>query len=143
MTQASAESSQEETFGPVIFRYTRAQALEDGVLVDAGSMAAEAGFRCPVALSRAAWEDCVAWRPEDSERKGVSQDMDGRLADVLWMCYVGIRCSQGRLSSLLFPVHRVPRQGTGREPTQITLKCVIGPGDAGEPVLTIMLPHED
>ena len=40
-------------FGPPIHTYTRAQALADGVLVDAGPLAKEAGFRWPVALTQA------------------------------------------------------------------------------------------
>ena len=35
----------------VIYTYTRAQALEDGVLVDVSEMAKEAGVRFPVALT--------------------------------------------------------------------------------------------
>lgn len=33
------------TFGPVVFSYTRAQAIEDGVLVDVSEMAKEAGIK--------------------------------------------------------------------------------------------------
>ena len=40
-------------FGKVISVYTRAQALADGVLIDAGPMAREAGFRWPVAITAA------------------------------------------------------------------------------------------
>ena len=58
-----------EFFGEVISAYSRGQALEDGVLVDAGSMAKEAGFRWPVAITAAAWEDCVAWTDADSGRQ--------------------------------------------------------------------------
>ena len=48
-------------FGPTVYTYTRAQALADGVLIDAGPLAREAGLRFPVALTGAAWQDCVAW----------------------------------------------------------------------------------
>mgnify|MGYP000128521510 CR=1 FL=1 len=67
-----------EFFGEVISTYSRAQALEDGVLIDAGHMAKEAGFRWPVAITAAAWDDCVAWTDEDS-RTQVPQDLAGRL----------------------------------------------------------------
>ena len=36
---AACQASTEHPFGPVIHSYTRAQALADGVLVDAGPMA--------------------------------------------------------------------------------------------------------
>ncbi len=44
MSNTSNEYSAESFFGEVISTYTRAQAIEDGVLVDAGSMPTEAGF---------------------------------------------------------------------------------------------------
>ena len=43
-------------FGPVIFAYTRAQAIEDGILVDVSETAREAGFRIPVAITRTVWD---------------------------------------------------------------------------------------
>ena len=73
MSNPSNEQSAESFFGNVISTYTRAQAIEDGVLVDAGSMAKEAGFNWPVALTAAAWADCVAWT-EDDNRQQVYQD---------------------------------------------------------------------
>ena len=39
----------------LIHSYTRAQAIEDGVLVDVSDVATEAGFKLPVAITRAAW----------------------------------------------------------------------------------------
>jgi len=143
MTQAPADSTQDDVFGPVIYRYTRAQALADGVLVDVGAMAQEAGFRYPIALTHAAWEDCVTWSDEDSQRKGVPQDVNGRLWDVLWMCHIGVRMAARSGQCALFRLYRVPREGRGRQALLTTLKCVIGPGDSGEPVLTVMLPNED
>ena len=62
----------------VIFSYTRAQAIADGVLVDASELAKEAGFRFPVAVTAGVWAECVAV-PD-----GVAgQDETGRLWDVL------------------------------------------------------------
>ena len=45
---------------PVIFSYTRAQAIEDGVLIDLTEWAKETGFRYPVACTTAVWNDYVA-----------------------------------------------------------------------------------
>lgn len=39
----------------VIHAYTRAQAIEDGVLVDLSGLASEAGFRWPLAVTQAVW----------------------------------------------------------------------------------------
>ena len=65
-------------FGDVVSTYTRAQALDDGVLVDAGPLARDAGLTWPVALTAAAWADCVAWTEADTQRQ-VYQDETGRL----------------------------------------------------------------
>ncbi|HKI36594.1 MAG TPA: DUF6573 family protein [Gemmataceae bacterium] len=43
----------------LIHRYTRADALRDGVLIDVSATAREAGFKYPVALTAAAWVKCV------------------------------------------------------------------------------------
>ena len=42
-------------FGPVISIYSRAQAIEDGILVDVSDTAREAGFTIPVAVTRTVW----------------------------------------------------------------------------------------
>ena len=65
------------TFGEVVYAYTRAEAIADGVLVDVTELARAAGFRHPVAMTSAAWSDCVAWTREDSDRQ-VHQDQTGR-----------------------------------------------------------------
>ncbi len=38
-------------FGDLIFSYTRTQAIDDGVLIDATELARDAGFKWPVALT--------------------------------------------------------------------------------------------
>lgn len=142
MSNTSNEKSAESFFGNFISTYTRAQAIEDGVLVDAGSMADEAGFKWPVALTSAVWADCVTWTEEDS-RQQIYQDASGRLWDVLYMASHAIRTSRDSGDRLLFQLYRVPRDGQSMEAELITLKLIVGPGDAGEPVMTILLPRED
>ena len=120
----------------VVFAYTRAQALKDGVLIDVSEMAREAGFKYPAAVTRAVWERYVRV-PENLP----GQDESGRLWDILWMLLVAIRRSRKGQVELTFPLYVQMRPGEG--PKLVTLKSVCGPGDQGEPVLTIMLPHED
>lgn len=125
-----------------VYTYTRAQALADGVLADASALAREAGFKIPVALTAAAWADCVAWSAADTERTGVPQDETGRLWDVLWMASCAARRHRdANADRVPFEVLRVPRGR--RRATRCALVLHIGPGDGGEPVLTIMLPGED
>jgi hypothetical protein len=47
----------------LIYRYSRADALRDGVLIDVSETAQEADIRWPVALTRAVWERCVSVPP--------------------------------------------------------------------------------
>jgi len=129
-------------FGKVLSVYTRAQALADGVLIDAGPMAREAGFRWPVAVTAAAWEDCVAWTDTDSERQ-IHQDQSGRLWDVLFMAAFEARVRADAGQQLLFELYRVPRDGRSTDAELTSLKLVVGPGDDREPVMTILLPRED
>ena len=135
-------STDPDDFGPVISTYTRADALSDGVLVDAGPMAQDASFKVPVALTIAAWNDCVAWTNADSDQQ-VYQDQSGRLWDVLMMAVHGIKSAINPVNPLLFQLYRVLRDGESTNAREVTLKLIIGPGDQGKPVMTIMLPNED
>ena len=130
----------EALFGNLIHSYTRAEAISDGVLVDISATAREAGFRIHVAMTGAAWEDCVAWDASDSTLQA-GQDEAGRLWDVAWMASLAAR--RGRGDQVEFELLRVPRGGRGRSPQRVVLSLHIGPGDTGEPVMTVMLPGED
>lgn len=119
----------------MIHRYTRAQALADGALIDAGELAREAGFTVPLALTAGAWAEAVAWD------HGPHQDETGRLWDVLTMAGLAARTATG--PRVAFTVARVPNQPGAEQPTNTTLHLHIGPGDTPAPVLTVLLPHED
>ncbi len=141
MQEDLSDSALNPLFGEVIHRYTRAEALADGMLVDATEMAREAGFRVPVAMTAAAWSKTVAWTDTDSARQ-TPQDESGRLWDVLWMAYVTARRASGACR-VPFQLHAVPRGGKARLPRPMTLHMHIGPDDDGKPVITIMNPDED
>jgi len=142
MSQTSETPVTDSPFGAVIYRYTRAQAIEDGVLIDAGPAAKEAGFRWPVALTTAVWSDCVEWTDDDS-RNQTHQDLSGRLWDVLWMAVSAIHLAREGSDQLNFKLYRIPRDGRSINAELTDLKLIVGPGDQGEPVVTILLPHED
>ena len=119
----------------VIDSYSRAEAIQDGVLVDVSTMAAEAGIRFPVAVTRQLWDTYIIPDPR-SERLGQSQS--GRLWDVLHMFRMAAARSSD--SIMLFRLYFIMKE---RQRRLVTLKAVLGPGDTPEPVITIMLPHED
>lgn len=144
----------DEFFGEPISIYSRAQAIADGTLVPVDqSLAADAGFLLPVALTRAVFEDCVAWTAQDTRHTGVLQDEVGRLWDVVSMAAKAARRARGN-DRVAFQLYRVPRD-RGRIPIDdldddqqdalclVSLVLHCGPGDAGEPVLTILQPDED
>ncbi|HQJ88395.1 MAG TPA: hypothetical protein PLY91_07635 [Methanoregulaceae archaeon] len=120
-------------FGPVIYAYTRADALRDRELVDVTATAAEMGYRVPVAVTRAVWVGVV----EPDETPG--QSAEGRLWDVLWMLHYAIKTGPRCASWVRFQLYAL----IGGAPRLVTLKAVMGPGDEGEPVLTVMWPDED
>jgi hypothetical protein len=121
---------------PVIFQYSRAQAIEDGVLIDMTEWAKELGFKVPVACTAAVWNGYLV--PTDRTRE-IGQSERGRTHDLLWMLFNAIR-KNGSGDTLLFEVMFLQ---TPHRRVIIKLKSVCGPGDHGEPVLTIMLPGED
>jgi len=134
---------------PVIYRYTRAQAIEDGVLVDLmqqptperpelddlRSLVREAGFRVPVAMSVAAFNETVA--PVDGDLPP-GQDVKGRLWDVLMVMMIA-----GHLGVNDDRVHFKVTVWNGKKHEDVALWALCGPGDEGEPVLTVMLEGED
>ena len=138
--EAHRSATWTDIFGEPIHVYTRKQAIDDGYLIDAGEIAMQAGFRCPVAISRSAWEDCVAWTEDDSRRQ-IYQDEVGRLWDVLWMASMAARRADGE--RLSFRLYRIPRGGRSVRPRLVALTLTIGPGDHGEPVITILAADED
>src|SRR6478672_4079003 len=118
----------------VISRYTRAQAIADGVLVDVTATAREAGIKHPTAVTRAVYEQYIRV-PE-----GVScQDEAGRLWDLLWMLRLAVARSPSG-DCLLYTV-LIRNDNTAPRPVQ--LKALCHPGDDAEPVITILLPAED
>lgn len=142
----------------IIYAYTRQDAIEDGLLVDVSkfesarpgmSMAQEAGWVYPVAMTAAAWEDCVEWNETIEKRKGFTgQSIEGRLWDVLYMAALKARILKtvrtDNTNYFYFELLRVPAEGRGLKPRKVSLKVVCGPeGPSGEPCITIMLPNED
>jgi hypothetical protein len=78
------------------------RALAQGELIDAGPAAREGGFRWPVTLTAAAWEDWEAWSESDSDRQ-THQDQSGRLWDVLFLAAYAARVrAVSRFGGLIF-----------------------------------------
>ena len=130
----SDEGPPEQPPAPAIFSYSRAQAIADGVLIDATKTAEEAGLKYPTALTAAVWAQCVKV-PEEAE----GQDERGRLWDVLWILKTAIQQS-GHTNTVPFSVLV---NNDRRGPRPVRLKALCGLGDTTEPIITVMLPEED
>lgn len=111
--------------------YTRAQALADGALIDVSPLSKDAGFKVPVAVTAMVWT--LLEPSERDERLG--QTVEGRLRTVLAALRESAR-DDGVL--VLFDVDLVDFGA----PAKWRLQAVISSGERGEPVVTIMLPHE-
>jgi hypothetical protein len=128
--------SDEEEF-KIISLYTRDQAIADGFLVDVSDMAREAGFKWPVAVTRAVWDDIVTPAPHDKQE---GQSEKGRLWDVLRMARLAAQANRDDRDSVLFQVLVL----CDRKHNEVTLRLVLSfESPEGGPCLTIMLPDED
>ena len=130
-------NSMTETFGPVIYSYTRAQAVADGVQVEVTKTAQEAGIKFPMFLTRAVWDAYVAV-PE-----GVTgQDEAGRLWDVVWMTRFAILRAHGHTDRC--PVALYVRNDNHRTKL-VKLIAQCGPLDMDDPApaITVMMVDED
>jgi hypothetical protein len=129
------ELQADQPFGPVIFAYTRAQAIEDGVLVDLTAMARRESFTVPVAATSGVCDALVDLirrrKPEDFKK------------------YTRERVRAAALRAMLSVLHdQIARQTASSDRLHFKIDDVelwshIGPGDEGEPVLTVMLEGED
>jgi hypothetical protein len=128
------QNSLHEIFGKVIHSYSRADALEDGYLVDVSETAREAGIKYPVAMTRTVRDGYIT---PDPRSVPYGQSESGRLWDTLWMLRNAARRGG---TEILFQLYFIMKE---RQRRLITLKAICGPGDDAEPVITIMLPEED
>jgi len=117
----------------IIDVYTRAQAIEDGFLIECPEdVRHEAGIKFPVAFTDSVWHIIETTAEKNKET------IDWVIWDVFTMFkfYLQNGIKQDRDSNML--LFKVNFQGEDK-----VLKSIIGPGDTMDPVITIMLPTED
>ncbi len=130
MDQSNSSSNDlSSVFGEVIHKYTHAQAIADGVLVDVTTIAQEAGWKYPVAVTAALWS-VIKTIPA----KYPHEDVQGRLWDVIWMATLSARGAKPGTSRFTYKLI-LHREGTRIQYTELVCEC--GPGDRAEPVITI------
>ena len=119
----------ENLFGEPIYSYSRAQAIEDGVLVDLSQVDSvrqhwKHSFACTSAV----------WAVIEAALEKPGQDVSGICHDVSLLAKLALR-SEPKTDQVHFSVLIAGQKHA--------LKLHIGPGDTPEPVLTLMLPNED
>jgi hypothetical protein len=122
-------------FGPVIFAYTRAQAIADGVLIDITDVARAAHFKVPVAMTATLWARCI----ETPARVNGHADLLS-LWKLLYRVYWAIHIKGADGSRV--PIELDLPDGDG-ETERVEFVAEVSGGDDGEPVMTIMFPDED
>ena len=130
------QHNNESPFGEVIYSYTRSQAVADGVQVEVSKVAAEAGIRFPVFLTRTVYDHFVTV-PE-----GVTaQDEAGRLWDIVWMLRFAIMRSRPGCDRL--PVALYVRNDNRAKLVKLIATCGALDIDDPQPAITVMMPDED
>ncbi len=112
---------------------SRAQAIATGALVDVTPTAREFAFSYPLAFTRAAFSDCIAWESSPAE------EQQQRLGDVLSMFRLALarRTRIDPPDRVRFTLLRTVQKRCRRVTRTIELEAVCSLGDVSEPVVTI------
>jgi len=124
-------------FGPVIYSYTRAQAVADGVQVDVTKTAQEAGIKFPMFLTRAVFDKYVAVPPG-----ATGQDEAGRLWDVVWMARFAILRARPGVDRIPVALY-VRNDNRAARLVKLIATCGALDIDDPQPAITILMPDED
>jgi hypothetical protein len=124
----------------IIYQYTRAQAIEDGVLVDLNALfpdeVRDAGILFPIVITDTAFAKYIDLTPAAVK---MCNDLKGRAWDVLWMFANGARQNRNG-SAFIYKFYCV----VDKPKAQLCqLKAMVHGGDNGEPVITLMETWED
>lgn len=134
------ELYRDHPFGPIIHAYTRKQAIEDGVLVDLtrpgfARLLSMVGIKCHTAITATAFGSVVT-RDFDKEHAGEAIGHTLMVLAAFRKALDGERNKDRDTDRVFFSV-------PGLDGEDVELWAQIGPGDQGEPVLTIMVVGED
>ena len=118
--------------------YTRQKAIDDGIMVDVSNFVSDFGFIVPVAITNNLF---VRYIQPTNKVAESGQTSESRMIDLLVVMMIKLfqRPNTERLAfNVTFDVESEERI----ESKLVQILAVIGQGDAGEPVLTIMLPED-
>jgi hypothetical protein len=124
----------------IISTYTRAQAIDDGVLIDLSGNDFMP-FKYPVAVTVGLWNEMASglkWERDHDKHDPKARNlvgMDERINDLLNMAVMASKAMKKPSDRAFFTVT------FGKTPVKCWSLC--GPSDTVDPVLTIMLEGED
>lgn len=118
--------------------YTRAEALEDGDLVDVSRMAREAGMPLPTAITRAVY----ARLTPSEEEAAHGQDFPGRLWDLLNILMYSARRNPNTDTLPFYFLMQEMSKTKRMHQVQVHVIAKLHGGDEGEPVVTIGYPED-
>ncbi|MFG2211022.1 DUF6573 family protein [Streptomyces sp. NPDC048638] len=122
----------DDEYGPVVASYTRAEFIQSGTLIEIPpKTASDAGFGIPLLITAGAQEEFVA---------GTDDGEDERLRTVLSAVARAVAKAPDNEVCFVVSAEDLPaaQASTGAD----RLLAITEPGDTGEPVMTLMLPHE-
>jgi hypothetical protein len=113
----------------ILFSYSRAQAIADGALIDITELAKPFGFRFSVAITSGLYAELTAGCGDDA----AEQQSRLNVLLVTLRAEIAQTGSHSDRADLLISHPKAP----------VAAYALCGPGDTAEPVITVMLPHED
>lgn len=113
----------------MIYAYSREDALNDGVLIDITAVASKVGFHAHTAMTHGVSTDVIDGHHGEWATPAMRIE---RIRQMLQDASEAIRCSGNRNASVAY-----------FETYQVSCKVMLGPGDSGEPVFTLLLANED
>jgi hypothetical protein len=137
---SAPDKDEESPFVEVIYAYIRAQAIEDGTLVDVTETAKVAGIKYPTAVTETLWNGYIELT---HSLKDMGQSVQGRLWDVLFLFTLAAKTSSKGCSELFYKVNFLMENENSCKLETVTIKAVCGPGDDSAPCITLMLENED
>lgn len=130
-------NSPDPDFGPVVYAYTRKQAIADGQQIDVTLTAQKCGIRYPMFITRAVFDNLVAV-PE-----GVtSHDESLRLFNVVWGTRMAILRNRRGLERIRVVLHVHNGQRRAKR-VQLVAVCSSFDIDDPRPAITLLMEHED
>jgi len=134
---SEADMQDDQPFGPIIFSYSRKQAIDDGVLIDVTPIANKIGFKLHTVVTCGVISELCDGQHADFNKFTAVHSL---LLDLMKAIRLSAR---NQASDRVDFKHRLHVRGSESDIRELDLYALVGPGDDAEAVLTVMLIGED